>query len=61
MVLIEMKMKQLKAELEDLSEEELQRQLQSTTNLRDQEKIKKDFEANHKLNMTLKTLTLSEE
>ena len=56
-----MKMKQLKAELEDLSEEELQRQLQSTTNLRDQEKIKKDFETNYKLNMTLKTLTLSEE
>jgi len=34
MVLIEMKMKELKAELEDLSPEELQRQLSSTTDVK---------------------------
>lgn len=61
MVLIEMKMKELKAELEDLSPEELQRQLSSTTDAKQQERIKQDYENNQKLNQTLKNLTRSEE
>ena len=61
MVLIEMKMKELKAELDYLGQEELDRRLQKTQDLQQQQKLKKEFEANQKLNESLKKLTQTEE